>query len=193
MPLPKTGTEMVLADRLVVPGENHNKAFPGLGFRDIFSLETAGEEILISDPVYLADVYNSRDPIAGYLRDNGVFLMGFGGDVGGPIWWNDPYVVMPLSQHYAEADLEPAADIVVLFEEIGCDSGSFMFLPMASQISEALRETIKEQAAKRNAALLSLPAGRWTAFYEQFSPEPGWPETSYRNIILKWEQHASRL
>ena len=178
---------MVKTDRLMVPAESFVQAFPGLGFRDVFAIETSGEEILMSDPIYLTDVYNSRDSIAAYLRENGVFLMDFGGDVSGPLWWENPYVLMPISRHYTEADLEPSQNAVVLSEEIGCDSGSFVFLPMVSWMPQVLSHAIGELVAKRNAVLLSLPSGVWTALYEQFEPEPGWPATFYRNIILKRE------
>ncbi len=178
---------MVKTDRLMNPTESFVQAFPGLGFRDVFALVTSGEEILMSDPIYLADVYNSRDSNAAYLRENGVFVMDFGGDVSGPVWWEDPYVLMPISRHYTESDYETGPNIVVLSEEVGCDSGSFVFLPVAFRVPQALRNTIYELVDKRNAALLSLPSGVWTALYEQFVPEPGCPATFYRNIILKRE------
>ena len=178
---------MVDADRLIRPSEDPNDAFPGLGFSNDFSLETLGEQVLMVDPIYLADVYNSMDSIAMYLRVHGLFLMDFGGDASATVLSEDQYVVVPLSRHYIDADLQPTQGRKVLFEEIGCDSGSFLFMPMVSNLPKKLREAIKKEAAEGNAAILSLAAGRWIAFYEQFTPEPSWPESFYRDIVLKRE------
>jgi hypothetical protein len=183
---------MINPDRLIVPSDNFDEGFPSLGFSNKYSMETLGEEILITDPTYLADVYNSRDPISSFLRDNGVFVMDFGGDVSGPVWWSDPYVAIPISLHYSESDLESNTAVDVLAEEVGTDSGSFIFLPLTADLPNELTTTIKKLVSDKNAVLLDLPAGRWYVFYEQFEPKPGSPESFYRNIVLKWEKSKSQ-
>jgi len=179
---------MINPERLIVPRDNFDEVFPSLGFSNKHSLETLGEEILITDPIYLADVYNSHDLISSFLRDNGVFVMDFGGDTSGPVWWSNPYVIIPISLHYSDTDLESEKEIDVLAEEIGTDSGSLIFLPLTDDLPNELTATIKKLVSDKNAVLLDLPAGRWRVFYEQFEPKPDWPESFYRNIVLKWEK-----
>ena len=99
--------------------------------------------------------------------------MDFGGDVSDPVWWSDPYVIIPISLHYSEADLESEMAVDVLAEEIGTDSGSFIFLPLAADLPSELKTTIKKLVSDKNAVLLDFPAGRWNVFYEQFEPNLG--------------------
>ena len=80
---------MIQRTRLIKPPERFQGQFsdaPEIDFRDIYQFQTSGEPILVTDPTYLADVYNSKDPDASFLRAHGVFLMDFGGDTGGPVW-----------------------------------------------------------------------------------------------------------
>jgi hypothetical protein len=77
--------------RLIKPADDFRDAFPGLNFRNRRSLATTGEKVLLVDPIYIADVYNSTDEIASFLRDRGLFLMDFGGDTAVPVWWEEPY------------------------------------------------------------------------------------------------------
>jgi len=47
--------------------------FPGLGFTGADSFALDGDGLLITDPIFLADVYNANDdPVAAYLRANGI-------------------------------------------------------------------------------------------------------------------------
>jgi hypothetical protein len=51
----------------------------------------------------------------------------------------------------------------------------------------SLRKKIDEVLEQQNGVALSLPAGKWTLFYEQFDAPEGKPVAWYRNIVLKWE------
>jgi hypothetical protein len=169
--------------RLVKPTDDFVAAFPGLNFRNRRSLVSAGERLLLVDPIYIADVYNATDDIATFLRDRGLFLMDFGGDTNVPVWWKEPFLVMPISMHHESLNAPPG--FKVLTEEIGCDSGSFLYLPLSEDIPRGVQRKVKEVLGQNNAVALRLPAGRWTAYYEQFDA----PQTSmvrlYRNIVLK--------
>ena len=70
---------MIETRRLITPTDDFRTAFPGLNFRNRRSLATTGEKVLLVDPIYIADVYNSTDDVASFLRDQGLFLMDFGG------------------------------------------------------------------------------------------------------------------
>ena len=97
---------MIDKTRLIKPTDDFKSAFAGLGFRNNRSLRTAGEKVLLVDPTYVADVYNSIDEDASYLRKHGLFLMDFGGDTSTPVWWKMPYLLMPISNHLSKQDLE---------------------------------------------------------------------------------------
>jgi hypothetical protein len=141
--------------------------------------------VLLVDPCYIADVYNSTDEAASYVREHGLFLMDFGGDLSVPVWWKPPFLVMPISAYWSDGDLKPPPGTTVLAGEIGCDSGSFVFLPHAATFPHALRRKVKEALEAHNAVALPLPAGQWTAYYEQFDAPQDNMRGFYRNIVLK--------
>ncbi len=172
--------------RLVVPpNEDLGDAVAGLKFRGLFSLETHGEPVLLTDPIYLADIYNSKDDErAVYVRGHGVLLVDFGGDTGGPVWWQPPYLLLPISMHYKDGPTPPRG-VKVLADEVGCDSGSFVFLPVTDQMPASLKREIQEVVRKRNGALLPLPAGRYSFFYEQFDAPQSNMVAMYRNIVAR--------
>ena len=166
------------------PIEDMRNDFPGVGFTgsDMFSLD--GECLLITDPIFLADVYNSNDdPIAAYLRSQGVFVHSFGGDASCANWWLDPFVLLPLSLGPVR-DPASVAGTSQVANEVGCDSGSFMFLPIRDGQPTVVRLAIEKVLAKRHGARLQLPPGRYRVFYEQHDPPEGWPQTFARNIVV---------
>lgn len=174
---------MVETQRLIAPTDDFKAAFPGLGFSNFRSFVTRGEKVLLVDPIYIADVYNSTDEVASYLRAHGLFLMDFGGDTAVPVWWTPPYLLMPVSMHIREW-LVPAG-AAVLTTEIGCDSGSFMFLPLSQDLPFCVEKRVMETLEENNAIALRLPAGHWTAYYEQFEAPHANMVACYRNIVLQ--------
>jgi hypothetical protein len=110
--------------------DDPTKDFPGLGFTGSDTFDLDGDDLLITDPTYLADVWNRTDnSVAAYVRANGVIVYNFGGDDSCPVWWQDPFLVLPLSVCSLQ---DPATVIgaIEVAEEVGCDSGSFLFLPI---------------------------------------------------------------
>lgn len=177
---------MVDPNRLIKPKDGFRIAFPGLGFREVYSFHTSGEPVLMTDPIYLADVYKSEEMIAAFLRSHGVFIMDFGGDVSGPVWWKHPYVLVPISIHLSEEDLMLPEGATLLADEIGTDSGSFVFLSLAEHLPSLLRSKVEEVLARGRGVALSLPAGVWHVLYEQWDAPEIRLEALYRNIVLKW-------
>lgn len=180
---------MVETRRLVEPADDFVAAFPGLNFRNRRSLVTTGEKVLLVDPIYIADVYNSTNEVASFLRDRGLFLMDFGGDTAVPVWWKPPFLVMPISMHRENLDAPSGAD--VLTEQIGCDSASFVFLPLSADVPRGVQSKVKEVLGDNNAVALPLPAGRWTAFYEQFEAPQLNMVGLYRNVVLMHSPSSS--
>jgi hypothetical protein len=182
---------------VVTQDPNWIRFFEEAGFRFNFSFETQGEPILVTDPIYLADVWNSKDALSDFVRKYGAMGVDFGGDTSCPIWWEPPYVTLPVSGHYYDKSFDrpfphgeavpPSTATVISDYDVGCDSGSFVFLPLVKDVPPALNQIIDETVTQRNGAILSLPAGRWTLYFEQFDVPEGSYATWYRNIILKWE------
>jgi hypothetical protein len=175
---------MVEPERLIQPSDDFRRAFPELDFRDVYSLTTAGEQVLITDPTYLADVYNSTDKVASLLRQKGVFLMQFGGDVRCPVWWRPPYILLPTSNSMPD-DEEVPEGAQVLAEDVHTDSGSFIFLPLTDDLSHEVKKSVEQLVHERNGAVIDLPAGKWVFYYEQF-PAPAENVVGlYRNIVVR--------
>lgn len=176
---------MVEPEGLIHPQDDFRSAFPGLGFRDAYTLTTSGEQLLITDPTYLADVYNVTDDCTSFLRAHAVFLMDFGGDVRCPVWWQPPYVILPISTMPENGEVPEG--IKVIADDVHTDSGSFIFLPLTQGLLPNLNNKINEVLGEGNGAAIDLPAGRWDFYYEQF-PAPGENLLGlYRNIVIRYE------
>lgn len=179
---------MQIADESrLIPIPNLREWYPELEFSGRAELITAGEPIFVTDPIYLADVYNANDdPTAIYLRQNAVVVSDFGGDLAVPVWWKAPFLVVPTSQH---DQARMPAGAMQLTEEIVCDSASFVFIAMNDEIPPVLREKIDQAEEVEDGARLRLPAGRCTFYLEQFPPSEEhkqWPHW-YRNVVARWD------
>ncbi len=172
---------LVDPDRLR-PIENPQNDFPGLGFtgKDSFGLDGG---LLITDPICLADVYNTDDPVAAYLRTNGVIVYGFGGDETCPVWWKEPFLLLPLS---LVSSRDPAAvpGAIRVAANVMCDSGSFLFLPLRADQPSPVSSVIEKVLAKRTGVQLQLPPGQYRVWYEQHDAPKGWPQTFARNVVV---------
>jgi len=179
---------MINPARLIIPKDKFREAFPDLDFREVYSFRTTGNPFLITDPIYLADVYNSKSEIASFLRAHGVFIMDFGGDGFWQVWWKHPHLLIPISLHLLDEDLEPPEGVAVIASEVGTDSGSFIFLPITEELPPDLKVEIEKVLAENNGALLNLLAGKWSVFYEQWdAPDPN-QRGLYRNIVLELKE-----
>lgn len=175
---------MVDENRLVAAASDVlRSSYPAFQWRAACEFETHGAPVLMCDPIYLADVYNSSDPASDFLRTRGVVLTQFGGDASGPVWWKDPYLVIPLSLHYGDDGPTPEPGVMVLAESMGCDSGSFVFFPITKDVPSELQREMMAVMRDRNGVLIRLPVGRYVFAYEQFDAEDPDEMESYRNIV----------
>lgn len=116
---------------------------------------------------YLANVYNpNNDPVAQYVRSNGVIVTDFGGDSSCAVWWKDPILLLPLSLHPPRRPhvFKGATKVA---QEVGCDSGSFLFLPLSRDMPGLVKAAVKEVLADNNGARVRLSPGTYRVFYEQ--------------------------
>ena len=82
-------------------------------------------------------------------------------------------------------NLNAPSGAAVLTEELGCDSGSFVFLPLSGDIPPGVQGKVKDVLGTKNAVALRLPPGRWTAYYEQFDAPQANMVGLYRNFVLQ--------
>jgi hypothetical protein len=171
-------------DRLVKPDATIQDYFPKFSWNTSHVLKVSEDPILLVDPTYLAWVFHDEDENASYLRKNGVFLFDFGGDWFGPLWQWKSFLIMATSHHY-EVYPDPPNGAKTICRSIGCDSATFVLLPVTDKVPESLKQKIDECLKQNNAVLLKMAKGRWEFKFEQFdSPEKDSIHLC-RNIILQ--------
>jgi hypothetical protein len=185
-------SDVALADRLrFLPIPDVRAWYPGLGFSGRPLLVTQGEPVLVTDPISLADIYNTNDdPVAAHVRRAGVIVNDFGGDVSCAVWWKDPFLVLPT---HIDGSAAPPRGAIVLADEVGCDSASFVFLPIRSDMPPVLTAKVREVLNQRCGAMLNLPPGEYTFWLEQFenTRQPNM-DGVHRNIVAERKALSSR-
>lgn len=170
------------------PIEDVREDHPALGFSGADGFRLDGEELLITDPVYLADVYNAGGgPAAEYVRANGVVVAGFGGDSACAVWWKDPILLLPLSLH-APRRPHVFKGAQVLARQVGCDSGSFVLLPLPRGLPAPVAGAVEKVLDEGGGARVRLPPGSYRAFYEQHDvPERSHPALCRHVVLYRWK------
>lgn len=130
-------------------------------FREDASFRTEGEPVLITDPMYLADVFHGEDTIACYLREHGVILDDFGGDFTCPVWWQPPYLILPVD---SALKTTPPAGASALATNVGCDSARLIFLPLKEPLPTDLRNRLSDLDPELE-VVVTLPPGIWSIWY----------------------------
>jgi hypothetical protein len=174
---------MIDTKRLIEPDFDLKTCFPSFAWNASTQVIVPDRGVVLVDPVYVADVYNDDTELASYLRTEGTFIYDFGGDVSAPIWLNDPYVLIPISMHDASPrQTPPGAE--VLCDEIGCDSGTFVLIPLTDALPAPLSAVVNDCIDKRNAVHLQLKPGIWELKFEQFPASQPNMVSLCRNIVL---------
>ena len=184
---------MLVAESRLVEPENLSDWYPELRWGNRRQLASSGAGVLVTDPTYLADVYNdAEDAMAAFVRAEGVILSDFGGDAGAPVLWEPPWLKLPLSMHSvdgsAAAGSLPGAEGAEILGLASCDSGSLVFLALEPGLPAGLREHVHGLVDERNASILRLPSGTYQFHYEQFDPPQANQERLYRNIVARRQE-----
>lgn len=172
-----------LADRSrLIPLVNPDESHRNMGFSGKSELTVGSDGVFVTDPILLADVYNDQDdPVASYLRSEAVIVIDFGGDAACPVLWDAPILLLPTGV----GEFEAPKGTATLSEQVGCDSGSFVFIDLSDDLPEGLTDSIRDVESKRNGATLQLPPGTLKFHLEQLPPEAGserYPHW-FRNIV----------
>lgn len=177
---------MINKQRLVRPDYVVADYFPGLEVNGDLYLIVENEPVLLIDPIYLADVYNSSDSDAAFVRQHGVFIQDFGGDMSACVILSSDLLLLPVSAHYAHnAEPEILNDDWIKASALPCDSGSLVLLKIARSLPQSMREKIESESRAGNGVVLNMRQGLWELFFEQHdAPGPNLRHL-YRNIVLK--------
>lgn len=156
------------------------------GARHTFTLRS-GQELLITDPSYIAEVYQSPDDEAAvYVRSRGVFVSQFGGDFSCPVWWIDPFLILPVAVS-SSAQRRAPKGATVMAKRILCDSGSYVFLPVTRRWPQHLRDATAKVVADGHGARVRIPPGRYRVVYDQLGESGTLTSANTRNIVA-WRQ-----
>jgi len=163
--------------------------YPSLGFSHQSHLVVeSGDKMLVTDPIYLADIYNLKDDTdADYIRKHGVVVSDFGGDTSCPMWWCEPWIILPTSSSIDSAYRSTLpATVDVLASEVGCDSASFVFMTLQDGVPRSLINKVDSLLRCQNGVAISLLPGCYQFYLEQ---QPGCPQANmaglYRNIVAE--------
>jgi hypothetical protein len=77
------------------------------------------------------------------------------------------------------------ADTETLAEKISCHSGAFLFLPLADNIPQPLRDQVNKVCTDEEGAKVRLATGTYRVFYEQLEFPQGSQKELYRNIVAQ--------
>ena len=152
---------------------------------------TSGKLLMI-DPIYLADIYNENGPRERYLKELGVLLTDFGGDVSGPVFRTEcGGIKIMLVFDRVDDEGRPIfrQEIVdelhgseIDSEKLGCDSGSYIFLNYNQEIEGIFRDELEQH----HLFIVDLLPGQYNVGYEQWETNAENPYESWRRNLVVW-------
>ena len=155
----------------------------GASIDDIFVIDN--EFLLIVDLAHIGSILNPyNSPSASYVRTYGVFVQSYIRPESCPVFWRDPFILLPLSHHLID-NLRSYTDIERVVGSVSCPSGSLLLLPVREDIPTSLGKLMDEAIASEGGAKIKLPNGAYRVFYEQFDVPGGSRQELYRNIVFQ--------
>jgi len=155
----------------------------GASIDDVFVI--TDETLLIIDMIQVGTLLNPyNSPSASHVRTHGVIVHSHPRNEPCPVFWNDPYLLLPLSHHLKE-DLSNYTEIGKAVGSLSCSSGPFLFLPKREDEPAPLNSAMGEALEKKHGVKIRLPNGTYRVFYEQFEPPEGSKDKFYQNIIIQ--------
>lgn len=155
----------------------------GASIDDTFVIDD--ELLLIVDLSHIGDILNPyNSPSASYVRTHSVIVQSYSHLEYCPVFWRDPFLLLPVSYHLRD-NLKGYADIGKVLGSIFCPSGSFLFLTLRKDIPTPLGSLMDEALASEGGVKISVPNGTYRVFYEQFEVPRGGKQEFYRNIVVQ--------
>lgn len=155
----------------------------GASIDDIFVIDT--DLLLIVDLSHIGGMLNPyNSPSASYVRTHGVIVHSHICSESRPIFWGEPFLLLPLSYHLSES-LMGYEDIGKVVGRISCSSGSLLMLPIRKDMPASLGSLMSEALAKEAGVQIKIPNGTYRVFYEQFEGPEGSRKEYYQNIAVQ--------
>ncbi len=150
---------------------------------DIFVIDN--EFLLIVDTAHIGGILNPfNSPSASYVRTHGVIVGSYNRNVAGPVFWNEPFLMLPLSQHLDENSMG-YEDVGKVVGSVSGPSGSFLLLPVREDVPAPLGSPMDKALAREDGVKIKLPNGTYRVFYEQFEVPEGAKKEWYQNIVAQ--------
>jgi hypothetical protein len=155
----------------------------GASIDDILVIDD--ELLMIVDLSHIGDILNPyNSPSASYVRIHGVIVASCMKNNPFPVFWRDPFLLLPMSHHFKE-DFNVYADHGKVLGSVSCPSGSFLLLPVREDFPTPLGNLMDEELASEGGIQISVPNGTYRVFYEQFEVPEGAKQEFYRNIAVQ--------
>jgi hypothetical protein len=141
--------------------------------------------LLIIDLSHIGNIlnpYNSSS--AAYVRTHGVIVCSEVHPEYRPVFWREPFLLLPMSCHLNE-NLTGYADIGTVVGKISCLSGSLLFMPARKDMPTMLGDLIDKALAKEPGLQIMMPSGTYRVFYEQFEATEESDNKRYQNIVVR--------
>jgi hypothetical protein len=156
------------------------------------TVELTSGQLLIIDPIYLADIFNENDITERYLKSSGVLLTDFGGDVSGSVFRTRCGGIKILLVFDRVDDegrpifrpemVSALQESEIASENLGCDSGSYIFL----DYNQSLRSLFEDELRDKCLFLVDLRPGSYNVGYEQWETDAANPYEAWRRNLVVW-------
>lgn len=163
------------------------------------SIRITSRKLLITDPNYLADIFNGDGQKEKYLKRHGILLMDFGGDVSGPVFRTVDgglkiYLLFDrVDSHgnpvFREEEKTELQKYELDSSNLGCDSGSYIFLDYSFLFRLLFSKELAENARSQNDLfIVDMPNGVYNVGYEQWETDENDPYEYMRRNLVVWPE-----
>ena len=155
----------------------------GASIDDIFVIDN--EFLLIVDLAHIGSILNPyNSPSASYVRTHGVVVGSYNRNAACPVFWKDPFLLLPLSCHLSKS-LTTYEEVGKVVGSVSCPSGTFLFLTVHKDMPTPLEGLMHEALKKETGVKIKIPDGTYRVFYEQFETPEGAKKELYQNIAVQ--------
>ena len=184
--MPPSKQQLALVDpKRFKPIQDLTKMRPDCGASIDDFLVIDNDLLLIVDLSHIGSMLNSyNSPSASYVRTHCVIVHSHICPESRPIFWREPFLLLPLSNHLIE-NLMAYEDIGKVLGRVSCPSETFLFLTFHKYMPMPLKSLIDEALKKEMGVKIKIPNGTYRVFYEQFETPEGSKKEFYQNIVVQ--------
>ena len=163
----------------------------GASIDDIFVVDN--QPLMIVDLSNIGSILNPyNSPSASYVRTHGVIVGSYNRNAACPVFWKDPFLLLPLSCNLSKS-LTTYEEVGKVVGSVSCPSGTFLFLSFHKDMPTPLGSLMDEALKKEAGVKIRIPNGTYRVFYEQFEVPEGAKTEFYQNIAVQrqWDNLLS--